>query len=170
MNDLPNLHSLEAQGIRPDGEVRPGAVRARVKSDVLPAAARVPEVPGNDSGSGGGTGQVARITVEIPVKTVSVMNVREHWRKRAARAKTHRLSAYLMLGPNTPRPALPCTVTLTRIAPRPLDDDNNQAAIKACRDGVADWFGLDDRDPRITWAYGQAKGKPKHYAVLVEFS
>lgn len=104
--------------------------------------------------------------VEIPIRTVSVMNTREHHMARARRAKAHRQAAHWSLVAHK-KPALPCTVTLTRIAPRPLDGDNNQAAMKACRDGVADWLGVDDRDPRVTWAYDQRRGAPKHYAVEV---
>ena len=59
-------------------------------------------------------------------------------------------------------------VTLTRIAPRALDDDNLRGALKACRDGVADWLAIDDRDPRVRWEYAQRKGKPGQYAVAVE--
>ena len=106
------------------------------------------------------------ICVEIPIRTVSVLNTREHHMARARRAKAHRQAAHWSLV-TLKKPALPCTVTLTRIAPRPLDGDNNQAAMKACRDGVADWLGVDDRDPRVTWAYGQRRGAPKHYAVEV---
>jgi len=53
-------------------------------------------------------------------------------------------------------------VMLTRIAPSDgLDDDNLRAALKSCRDGVADALGCDDRDPRVEWRYGQRRGKAK---------
>lgn len=66
------------------------------------------------------------------------------------------------------RPALPCTVTLTRIAPsNGLDSDNLLSSMKGCRDQVAAWLGVDDRDPRVTWAYDQRRGKSKQYAVEV---
>ena len=68
----------------------------------------------------------------------------------------------------TPRHRLPCVVTLTRIAPRALDCDNNQISMKAVRDGVADRLGVDDRDPRVTWRYGQEKpDQPRTYAVRI---
>jgi hypothetical protein len=51
-------------------------------------------------------------------------------------------------------------VTLTRVAPsNGLDGDNLQGSLKACRDGVADWLKVDDRDPRVTWLYEQRRGK-----------
>jgi len=36
------------------------------------------------------------------------------------------------------------------------------------RDGVADYLGIDDRDPRVVWEYAQAKGEVREYAVLIE--
>jgi hypothetical protein len=109
------------------------------------------------------------ICINVPVHVVSVMNKREHWSVKAKRAKLHRSAAHWALT-SRQRPALPCVVTLTRIAPRELDGDNLQGGLKACRDGVADWLGLDDRDPRVTWQYGQRKGKPREYAVEVEIA
>lgn len=111
------------------------------------------------------------IAVTLPIRAESVANLREHWSKRAKRAKLHR---------DTTRFALRCydkharlkqevvKVTLIRIAPRALDGDNAQASLKACRDGVADWLGVPDNDPRIRWEYQQERGAPKTYAVRVE--
>lgn len=59
-------------------------------------------------------------------------------------------------------------VTLTRIAPRALDDDGWQSAAKPIRDGVADWLGVKDNDPRFTWNYAQRKGRVREYCVLIE--
>lgn len=59
-------------------------------------------------------------------------------------------------------------VTIVRVAPRQLDDDNLRAGAKAIRDGVTDALGLkDDRDARLTWDYGQERGKPNEYAVRI---
>lgn len=99
----------------------------------------------------------------IPVRAVSVANVREHWSKRAKRAKLHRETAAFFC----PRVSLPCIVTLMRVAPRPLDDDNNVSALKACRDGIADRLGVKDNDPSVTWRYKQCKGEPRVYEVFV---
>lgn len=107
----------------------------------------------------------------LPIKIVSTANLREHWSKRAKRAKLHRESMVLALTAEVrARPAMPCIVTLTRIAPRELDDDNLASGMKAARDGVADWLGIDDRDPRVTWRYAQKPGAPKEYAVEVSFA
>lgn len=107
------------------------------------------------------------VTASIQVKTVSTLNMREHWAKRAARAKTHRKAAYAITKVIASGQRLPVAVTLTRIAPsNGLDDDNLRGALKSVRDGVADAFGLDDRDPRIEWRYWQVRGKG--YAVAIE--
>ncbi len=110
------------------------------------------------------------IKVLLPIKVVSVANLREHWSKKAARAKIHRSTAKLMLTQWGLHPELPVTVTLTRIGAKTLDDDNLRSAAKAARDGVADWLGLDDADPRVTWAYAQQIGKTGEYGLIVEVS
>lgn len=56
-------------------------------------------------------------------------------------------------------PAVPCAVTLTRVAPsNGLDSDNLQGGLKAVRDELAVWLGVDDRDPRVEWKYAQRRG------------
>ncbi len=109
------------------------------------------------------------ISVTLPLRLVSVANQREHWSKKAKRAKAHRSAAVLMLAPRVAAYAKLArfVVTLTRIAPRALDGDNLQSAFKACRDGVADALGTSDNDPRILWDYRQERGKPKYYAVTI---
>lgn len=105
----------------------------------------------------------------LPVRTVSEANAHEHWRKRAKRAKHQRgLAVLVMRGHGYKIPAPPLFVRITRIAPRALDSDNLAGSQKHVRDGVADWLGINDRDPRIQWVYAQAKGAPKFYAVRVE--
>lgn len=110
------------------------------------------------------------IDITLPIRTVSEANVREHWAKRASRAKQQRLTCWAELKAvdHGPRLLGRVAVTLTRIAPRALDDDNLRGALKACRDGVADWLGVDDRHPCVQWAYGQAKGEPRQYGVRIQ--
>lgn len=107
------------------------------------------------------------LTVLLPIKAVSVLNAREHWRARAARAKVHRATAYTLMRAAALGHEVPCAVTMTRIAPRALDGDNLQASAKACRDGIADWLKVNDNDPRVTWQYAQRRGEPKQYAVEI---
>lgn len=112
------------------------------------------------------------VRVRLPLRIVSVANLREHWAKKAARTKTHRLTAWAELrasGVTVPSRD-PLRITLTRIAPRKLDTDNLSSGCKAVRDGVADWLGCADNHPTLTWAYAQRRGAPKEYAaeVLIE--
>jgi hypothetical protein len=110
------------------------------------------------------------MVVTVPVRIESSLNLREHWRTRANRNTSHRAAAFFALKAAVKKfdPAiLPCVVTLTRIAPRELDGDNLQGGLKSVRDGVADWFMTDDRDPRIRWEYAQRKGGVKEYAAEV---
>lgn len=100
--------------------------------------------------------------IYLPIRLESTANKREHWAQKAKRAKAHRFAAIAV----PPHP-LPCIVTIIRIAPRPLDDDNLAISAKSLRDGIADRLGVDDRDPRVMWRYGQRSGKPKEYAAEV---
>lgn len=106
--------------------------------------------------------------IEIPIRTVSGLNVREHWRARSRRVKAERDATAWLLRPVT-KPALPCVVMLTRIAPSGgLDDDNLPGALKGVRDQIAAWIGVDDRKREIVrYRYAQRRGK---WAVAVEFA
>lgn len=74
-----------------------------------------------------------------------------------------------MLGQNL----LPCIVTLTRIAPREMGDDNYIHSMKYIRDQLGDLLipglakGRADDDKRIQWKYVQEKGQPKSYAIKI---
>ena len=120
--------------------------------------------------------------VRLPIRISRGQNEREHWAVKAKRVKLERQgvcaslrSAFWQMnvlrgscGWDTGRGELPAVVTLTRIAPRFLDEDNLIGGLKGCRDGVADALGIDDADPRVTWRYAQAKGKPKEYALTIQ--
>lgn len=104
------------------------------------------------------------ITFVVPLKAESAANLREHWARKAKRvARERAMTVY-----RTPRavktigPFL--RVTLTRRAPRALDDDNLRPALKAFRDAIASQLRVDDRSPLVEWAYGQEKGEA---AVLI---
>lgn len=62
-------------------------------------------------------------------------------------------------------PPPPLLVTITRIGPRKLDDDNLASACKYARDQIASAVGIDDGSEQYTWLYKQAKGG---YGVDVE--
>jgi len=107
----------------------------------------------------------------IPLHTVSETNKadHEHWSKRHKRAKEQRGLVKLLCQSKLKKPPLPCTVTLTRIAPRALDPSNLVGALKHVQDGFADWIGVDDRrDDVVKYEYKQERGAPKTYAVRIE--
>lgn len=107
------------------------------------------------------------IHFRLPLETPSLANQREHWGKRSGRTRAHRQTACLAVRARLNGLSPPCEVTLARISPRQLDDDNLRGALKAVRDGVADALGVDDRDPRVTWRYVQFKGEPRTHEVAI---
>ena len=110
--------------------------------------------------------QRGRVEVTLPLRTRSLTNQREHWAKRHRRSKQERGVAALVLRAHEV-PGLPLEVELVRVAPRRLDSDNLTSSLKAVRDGVADWLGVDDGDERVRWTYGQRKGEPRQYLVEI---
>jgi hypothetical protein len=110
------------------------------------------------------------MTITIPLRTRSEANMRGCWRARHARTKRQRmLVADYFAAMRWPRELPPSpVVTLTRVAPRMLDDDNLQGSFKAIRDAVAKWHQVDD-SPRgpVRWEYRQETGA---YAVVIELS
>lgn len=118
--------------------------------------------------------RVVEVAFYAPVRIESEMNRREHWAARRRRfADQERAVSY-----SWPKPRYrdygaadgnaKVLVTLTRIAPRPLDQDNLVGGFKAVVDEIARVIGIDDGDKRMTYRYEQGKGKPKEYAIRVE--
>lgn len=108
---------------------------------------------------------------EVPIRIRSEANIREHHFKKARNVKQQRTTVALSFraaaGPPPHAFPLPATVTLTRIGPTFIhDDDNLISGFKAVRDQVAACCGWNDRDERIKWVYQQEKGKA--YAARVE--
>jgi len=105
--------------------------------------------------------------IEVPLRTSSGLNAREHPMTRAKRVKAERDCVHWMLA-GKPKPELPCVVTLTRTAPSAgLDDDNLVGALKAVRDQVALWLGVDDKHrDQVRYQYEQARGP---WGVRIEF-
>lgn len=107
------------------------------------------------------------ITVSLPLYLPSVANLREHWSVKAKRVRMQKSVVVLALRPLVRGVKPPCVVTITRVAPRRLDADNAVASTKAVIDGIACCLGIDDRDERIEWRWGQRKGRPKEYGVEI---
>lgn len=108
-------------------------------------------------------------TITFPMRIESTLNKREHWAIRHRRNKSQKDTTRWVLR-MLERPSLPCTITLTRIAPRKFDSDNCAAGFKGVRDAIAEWLGVDDGDERITWLYAQRRRGVGEYAVELEFS
>lgn len=105
------------------------------------------------------------ICVLLGIRIESEANGREHWRKKAARAKCQRFTAHNVISKAgySVTVGTPATITLTRIAPRKLDSDNLAIGFKHVRDGIADWLEIDDGDDLLTWLYAQRKGSTGQY-------
>lgn len=108
------------------------------------------------------------LCVKIPLRLHSEANGSHgHWSVRAARVKHQRHIVSLFLRPYA-RPELPVCIKLTRIAPRKLDaHDNLPRAFKAPCDQIAEWLGLKDNDPRLTWSYAQRSSGPGVYGCEI---
>lgn len=108
-------------------------------------------------------------SVVLPLRTLGPNGSHGHWRTLAARRKRERMAGFagaaLVAGVE---PTLPCAVTLTRLSAGELDGDNLQGALKGVRDGVADRLGVDDRDPRVIWEYGQEHCRRGEFGVRIE--
>lgn len=113
----------------------------------------------------------AVLTVELPLRTISEINTHEHWTKVHKKVGHHRRSVEMAMRAHANARCLkikpPCSVRLTRIAPDALDvTDNNPAALKHVIDGVADWLGINDRSPTVTWECCQEQRA--QYGVRIE--
>lgn len=112
----------------------------------------------------------------VPIRLDSTSNMSEHWSNRSRRNKANRARLWHAL-PRGLEELLDsgrrAYVTLTRVAPRPLDDDNLRGACKGCRDIIAQMFfpdtkpGQADSYDCFEWIYAQERGAVKEYALRV---
>ena len=110
----------------------------------------------------------------IPVRLVSEANLVSHWTVKYKRKKKVQLAIKTALK-GVERPTPPCKITLTRVAPRALDVDNNWFCLKNTTDFIADWIvpGLqagraDDPKNGLEFDCKQRKGKVKEYALEIK--
>jgi hypothetical protein len=116
------------------------------------------------------------VRILLAIRTESEANLRENWHVKAKRVRMQRQITRVTIEQECKKgrwqdndlPGSTYTITLTRIAPRPLDTDNLARSFKAIRDGIADALGIDDGSKRLMWNYAQEKGPPKRYAVRIE--
>lgn len=127
-------------------------------------------------------------TLHIVTKTVSEANSSEHWSKKHKRHKQQQLLVRIAYSVSVKEVKLPCIVTMIRLAPRVLDDDNLQSAFKYVRDELSECIvpnarktyinshgrpqeikGRVDTDPRIKWQYEQRKSPRMGIEVTIEY-
>lgn len=106
------------------------------------------------------------IEFTVPIRTkTSAVNLREHWSVRKRRVKAERDATAISIRVARGRngmipPAPPLEVHLTRFGPtNGLDSDNLTGSLKAIRDQIAEWLGVDDRSEAVQWRYAQVRTK-----------
>ncbi len=91
----------------------------------------------------------------MPIRADVNLNSRASWRAKHRSVKSQKVAVGWFLTRNKP-PKEPILVRLTRISPASVlpDDDNVVGSLKAVRDAIADWAGIDDRHrDRIRFVY-----------------
>lgn len=115
--------------------------------------------------------------LSVAIKTVSEINSTEHWTKKSKRRKQQQFFVRQALLKENTAIHTPCTIKLSRHAPRLLDDDNLRSSFKYIRDEIASYIypekiayscikgsisankGFCDSGDQITWMYAQIKDK-----------
>lgn len=117
------------------------------------------------------------ISWTVPIKTVSEANSSESWRNKHKRHQQQQFFVNLSYKENVKDVKLPCVITLTRLSPRLLDEEDNlPMAFKWIKDQLGACIfpekvvsylskkgrikqnkGHTDSDPRVTWQYKQEK-------------
>ena len=110
------------------------------------------------------------IIKHIPLRLMSEANIKDHHFVKSNRIKKQKQVIKLFINPIIVE--LPVRVTLTRVAPRKLDEhDNLRMAFKHVVDCIADHLipgkkaGRADDDKRIEWVYDQKQGFPEQYNI-----
>lgn len=116
-------------------------------------------------------GVLEMITIELPIRLYSVANLGEHWSTKMKRNQAQGLQVTAAmreaLSEKQMRPKDRFIITLTRIGPKTLDDDNLASAFKKVRDCVARALGIDDKQTlMLRWIYEQEKSK--EYGIRIE--
>jgi hypothetical protein len=111
------------------------------------------------------------VEYEVPLRTASETNIREHWTARHKRRKAQRKLAFVLTHRAMFKQEVtyPLTVTMVRVGKRLMNDDNLQSSFKAIRDGIADALQIDDADERILWEYCQGTGRLYTTIIKIEW-
>lgn len=115
-----------------------------------------------------------RVDALVPIRLRSAANLREHWAAKAARVRRERATVRLAAHNAVQQlehllPPRRAVVTITRRAPRLLDDDNLAGGAKGVRDELAAMLGVDDgpRGP-VSWVYRQERAAGYAVAITIE--
>lgn len=130
---------------------------------------------------------MTKVSWQIPLKTVSESNVREHWHKRAQRHTLQQMIVRSLFVKVLEPIPLPCTVKMIRLSNKRIDSDNLQMAFKWVRDQLGECLipeerkfyidkkgktrelkGRCDDNPMIKWEYDQEKSK--EIGIRIEIS
>lgn len=148
--DHPTRKSAEAQGLiipATNEPTRPRKVPAKVEP------VRVSRL-------------VCCVEVEVEIRTQTECNTGDMPWDRNKRSKAQREAVDEALRPHV-LPALPITVSLHRIGKRLLDAaDNLPSSFKHPIDQIARMYGVEDNEPRITWAT-PTQEKADRFAVRI---
>jgi hypothetical protein len=119
---------------------------------------------------------MAKITCEIPIRTVSELNCTEHWTKKAKRHRQQKFFVREALKHAIKQVTLPCKVTVTRLAERTLDaHDNLPGSLKYCLDSICELLrpdlapGKADDSKDIIIAYAQSKQAKMGIRIEIEY-
>ena len=117
------------------------------------------------------------LDLTIPGFHLKSPNSPEHWTARHARVKREKKSlAHAMMESGNLNKLfhLPCTVIITRISPRRMDEDNYIASAKAIKDFIAGIIipglapGRADGSEFIVWKYQQERRSKGEYAINIK--
>lgn len=99
----------------------------------------------------------AGVPTNIPMETPS--QAKGHWRKKAktAAAQRARMRREVARWLEAHGPVM--RITVTRVAPRRLDEPNLGAALKHAIDGLSDALRIDDGSRAVEWVLKQRKGQ-----------
>lgn len=153
-------------------EGRDPAGRAAEQAEATQACEAVRSACEAAAGGPAATGAGFRLAVEMPIRTYSEANQREHYMAKARRAKAQRRGAYFLLRRQSafskPADGVVIRICLTRLGARRLDKDNLAGSFKHVQDGIADWLGIDDGSPRLSWEYAQETSGKYGVRVCIE--
>lgn len=111
--------------------------------------------------------EAAPIRFEVPIRTVSGMNVRENHFVRAERVKREKRATLYRMPKFELKPVV--VVTLTRVSKGELDSDAVPPACKGIRDAIASRLRVDDGCKLFEWKYRQEKGPKPMVKVEIQF-